>query len=379
MISVYSFLVAMVCYNVTIFIVALLSRKDSFLVKYSTSVLLLFAVLAIARMTFPLDFQFTLVISSYNVLPAVRDVLAMDVLPGPEYMKLGTLLMGIWIFGALVVFVQKGGRMASEIRRVKKYKPVEDFQAERVFARMGLKRARVTVTPDAVVPMETGIFKAYIFLPELDLTDEELELIIRHEYQHFKSGDTLIKIFYLALTAIFWWNPTVYIFQKNLEDLLELRCDANVTRRMDIGEKHAYLSLLLKVLKQTNSRRDDPVPAAAMLLTKAEAPGCFTARRFNYVFNLDKEDPKARKLLMALAVVIFLLSFMVVIQPAGHPEGDISEVGVAITPENAYILVQEDGTMQLIVDNQYFWNVSENMLDFEPHNILPIHYEEGIQ
>lgn len=373
MTSVYSFFVAIICYSITILVVALLSRRDSFLIRYSTSAALLFTVLAIVRMLLPLDFSFTLVIPSYKVLPAVRDALAMDVMAGEEYLKLSTLLICVWTAGALAVIINKVWIMAVGILQVRRYKAVESPRAERVFSEMSLKNAELTVTPDVVMPMVTGVFKAHIFLPELNLTDSDLEFIIRHEYQHFKSRDTLIKVFYMVISAVFWWNPAVYFFQGRLDDLLEFRCDANLTRSMDQNEKHAYLSVILKVLKQAGARGNNGLPTLALPLSKTKAARCVIVRRFEYVFNLDRENPKARNRLMAAAVLVFLLSFMVIVQPAGYPEGDISEAGVAITPENSYILVHEDNSMGLYVNGKFFWDVSEERLDLGPEANLPIY------
>lgn len=375
MMSVYSFIVAMVCFNIAMLVVAFLSKRKNFLVRHSTSVLLLFAALAIARMFLPLDFSFSYIIRSYSVLPAIGDALKTDILPGPEYLKISTLFIGVWIAGTVAVICRTLSRLVSERKKRKSFTVLENEQVQRVFSKMNLSRAEITVTNDFGIPVVTGIFKARIFLPELELTDSELEIIIRHEYQHFKSRDILIKLFYLVLSALFWWNPAVHSFQARLDNLLELRCDENVTKNEEKAFKEFYLDTIMKVMRQLAETKERHALIAALGFAKTKSTD-FIEQRFDYVLSRRKKAPKSQALFVIFAIVLFLLSFLVIVQPAGFPMGEVSEAGVSIGPENAYILVMVDGSMKLYVDGKYFWDVREDQLCDALHANLPIFKEE---
>ena len=63
------------------------------------------------------------------------------------------------------------------------------------------------------------------------------KIILQHEFCHVKGNDLLIKLFYNLLLVIFWWNPLTYRFRKELDNLLELRCDLRITKDMNEWEK----------------------------------------------------------------------------------------------------------------------------------------------
>ena len=131
--------------------------------------------------------------------------------------------------------------------------------------------------------MVTGIKSACIYLPDLLYTDQELHLIFKHELQHFKSRDILIKLFYCSLLAIFWWNPIVHRFQRELEWLLELRCDMNVTKKLNKLERIAYLEIILRTLRlNTGTQHIDMALASQLAQNETDL---FIRQRFELVLS----------------------------------------------------------------------------------------------
>lgn len=234
---------------------------------------------------------------------------------------------------------------------------------------MGLKRAELVVSPDVQVPMVAGLFKARIYMPELTLTDEEARLVILHEYQHFRSNDTLVKAFYLALEALFWRNPAVHKFKDRLDQLLELRCDARITKKLNVEGKTAYLTSILSVIKQINGYC--PKEQALALPLVDTTVDSRVVQRFKLVLSDEKQSRKSQVVAIAALILVFLLSYMVIVQPASFPNENDPDTGVFISPENSYILVSDDGSMKLYVDGEYFWAVDDVMIKDELHSDLP--------
>lgn len=223
--------------------------------KYSTSVLLLATALGAIRLALPLDFPFSYVINSYVVMPAVRDFFRLDIMPGEEYLKLGTLFLLIWFAGTAVYTAKAVVGFARVKRGLSRLPVVRNEKSERIFEQMQLKNARLIISKSVDVPMVSGVFRASIYVPEIELRSDEWRLILGHEYQHFRNHDALIKLFYLALTAVFWWNPLTHGFLKDLRRVLELRCDAKLTEKMNYEEKEAYLRSIIAVMKQLISQK----------------------------------------------------------------------------------------------------------------------------
>lgn len=80
-------------------------------------------------------------------------------------------------------------------------------------------------------------------------------------------------------------------------------------------------------------------------------------------------------------VALFILSFGFVIQPASLPPLDelyavsdpAAEVQmVSVTPENAYLLDNADGTYALYIDEEFFMSITKEEITYEPYTSLEI-------
>lgn len=65
------------------------------------------------------------------------------------------------------------------------------------------------------IPMGIGLLHKRIFLPGRMYTEAELKNILLHEYTHFINHDTWIKFYMNIFSVLFWWNPMVYLLEKN--------------------------------------------------------------------------------------------------------------------------------------------------------------------
>ena len=68
------------------------------------------------------------------------------------------------------------------------------------------KRVTVRVWENMSSPFMTGIFKPTLVLPARELTEEQLNNILRHEMTHFKRHDILYKWFVSLVKCVHWFN-----------------------------------------------------------------------------------------------------------------------------------------------------------------------------
>ncbi len=191
-ISVFSLIMAIICFNLLLLVIAFLRRNTMLLVKNSTSVLLLILLLGIIRLFVPIDMPNAAVIHSDKVMPGIQNLL------GEQLFGEITLWMAlgiVWILGVAFVLLRAFFNLILEVQRMKRYKIVEDPQVIRVAKELNLKNAVIVCSPGVDVPKVIGIFKAYIYLPSLALYDEDLKLVLRHEYQHLKGMISRLKFF----------------------------------------------------------------------------------------------------------------------------------------------------------------------------------------
>lgn len=97
-------------------------------------------------------------------------------------------------------------------------------------------------------PMLVGFLKPVLILPEVYCDREKLAFILRHELVHYQRKDTWCKLLFLLATAVHWFNPIVWIMQKEAAVDMELACDEKVVQGADFQTRKAYTETLLSML-----------------------------------------------------------------------------------------------------------------------------------
>lgn len=359
-VSAFSVLTAVAWFHAAALLVVLLRPRSAFLVRRGPSFLLALFFLGALRAVLPLDLPVSHVVQSWHVLPAVYAALSADFAPGAAHASIGGVLLVIWSVGCMIALCALGRRLYREKRYRDGLAVADSPQITRVLDRLHAPAVSVHVSGAIDSPMVIGLLRPHIYLPDLACSDAELEMILCHELQHFRTRDTWVQLFFLLLGAIFWWNPLFYLFRRELDRLLELRCDERTTAAWSTEQKEAYLSSILSVIKQS--------PATVHAFACASGLTCagsshFLRQRFELVLAERPKKGPRHIAAFSLLIAAFLLSFLVIVQPAGSPpEG---EGGIVITPANAYIVMEGD-VWKLYVDGEYSWDVSAEEADKEP-------------
>ena len=102
-VTVYSVIVSVVIYNLSLIAVFLLRRSGAIRAKYTSALLLFLTLLGAIRLFTPIDLDDAFVIRSYKVLPAIEDALTA---PWPGGLSLGKLILLIWAAGTLVFILR---------------------------------------------------------------------------------------------------------------------------------------------------------------------------------------------------------------------------------------------------------------------------------
>ncbi len=110
-----------------------------------------------------------------------------------------------------------------------------------------LPEGRVLVSPDTG-PALLGLLRRRIVLPRwcLELDPEARRLILAHEGEHARSGDTLLLAATWGLVLLAPWNLPLWWMHRRLQEAVELDCDSRVLRRHP-EERRRYGELLLLV------------------------------------------------------------------------------------------------------------------------------------
>ena len=83
---------------------------------------------------------------------------------------------------------------------------------------------------------------------------QELYFILKHELVHLKRGDLYVKFLLMAARAFHWFNPLVWLMQREAALAMELSCDEMVVKGADASLKKAYTETLLSVLQRDGGK-----------------------------------------------------------------------------------------------------------------------------
>lgn len=364
-INAYSIFSAVIFYNLSLVLVFLLRRKTRFLARYSTSALLFITVLGLVRLFTPIDLKPAVVIPSRTILPAIQSTLQFNI---PVLnISIGIVLLILWGCGTVGFILRDIIVELRSYRIRRKYLVIEDKRIEKLVAGFSSEYI-VRVSPDVKAPYVAGIFRPVIYLPDIALTDNDLRFILRHEIQHILSHDGLKKLLFLAIEALFWWNPLAHITMSEIDAILELQCDAKITTGSDDKAVLEYMRTLLYVMKLINSVEKCTSSCAIHFAGNQT----IIKQRFEVMLNRDKRRAKAAgKLLCSIFVAVFLMSYMVIVQPQfDPPASDLGGV-IDINPSNSLIQC-EDGVFYLYYDGIKIAMLTESELKDNPYCDLEI-------
>ena len=372
-VSVYSIIVSVLFFNLSLVAVNLLRRSGAIRAKNAPSVLLFLTLLGFIRLFTPLDWGKAHIIRSYRLLPTLRRTLNAPVL-GP--LSLGSILAIVWAAGTLVFLLRDLVRQRRFVRSEKDLPLSENEQISRIAAEFGGGFA-LKISPEIEIPYVTGLFKPVIYVPDIELSDEDWRNIFQHETQHVRSWDEWKKLLFRGIRALFWWNPLLKLSEKDISLLIELQCDARVAGNGSPDEQEAYLRTMLELLKR-QAEVAAPIGASGIVGKQDEMKTRFEA--------LLAREPRFGKLkriaLSVLMLAVFAASYFVIIQPAYFPTEEqilANPEGVPtynITEEwdesNSDYILSVDGKFKLYINGEYTFSLTEDQLSEAPFSELPI-------
>jgi beta-lactamase regulating signal transducer with metallopeptidase domain len=149
------------------------------------------------------------------------------------------------------------------------------------------KKVKIWISKNIEVPATVGFIKPVILIPFASINNlsvDQLEAIILHEFSHIKRNDYLINLLVSVIETILFFNPFIAIFVKIIKRERENCCDDFVLQyRYD---PHSYASALLKLEQGRNINLQLALGAVSgkkQLLSRIKRiTGAGTVSQFNY-------------------------------------------------------------------------------------------------
>lgn len=250
-------------------------------------------------------------------------------------------LTALWASGFLGALARRGtayGRMCRGLRRT--LRPAGPGERA-VFARLtqGEKRPpALRVSPAAPTPMLVGLLRPQLILPELELSQEELEGVLSHELTHWRHRDLWIKWLAALAVCVHWFNPAARLLAERLDRDCELYCDQTVARDWDRPRRARYGELLLRLAAGGRG-----TPSAALFSQKQRLEERLTA-----MMNAKTYGKKAFALGAAACLTLALATTALgAYTGPAVVEEQLKEAGVEATPVMLDWPIEAGNTIEL--------------------------------
>ena len=166
----------------------------------------------------------------------------------------------LWAVGALcLVTWQLTGYFYCKCRILKRGKSAENVmlleQLCELCRELGIRKdVNLLIYEKASSPMIIGFRHPILVLPGDEYTLQESYYILKHELIHLKRHDVLVKFLLMLARDIHWFNPIVYLMQKEAVVDMELACDEAVVSGTSSRQREAYSETLMSMLHGAGRR-----------------------------------------------------------------------------------------------------------------------------
>lgn len=369
-ITLFSFFSSVLWSSVLIIGIYALRKARRFRTNFGLSALVLLYLFNIMRIIFPLELPDVIELGIDKVYPEVYRFLTTNHLYG-EHLNFSYVdeLVCIWVAGMIILTIRYIACYHKTIHSITKYaSPCGQHEYTSLDAvKRGIGKSvevSLCTVPNISVPFGIGVFRKTILLPQNNFTDRELYYILLHEYTHFLNHDIPVKMMISVFCCIFWWNPIAYLLKTDLEQTLEMKCDASVARYLDRQGKAAYLRTIVGVIKHSSAKRPALYMSTALFQTDRMSD---IKERFDVVMNYEAGHDRtlSQIALFLIGACVFVLSYAILPQPKFDAPNSEKSGEIEFGSDTAYIqqdeaqeywlYIQDESPIKLTKDEAEFY------------------------
>lgn len=252
--------VVFLCSLLIIFIWFYLLDIDRMVLIGVRSIIIFISFIAI-RLIFPFEFTFSSSFASRYIMPCILSILNTPVTSAfNKTVTIFHIVLFIWGVGIVITATVTIKTHLYFGHVVKKLPRLHDSKVNKILHKVTQDYKRPVsfqVIHSNLIssPMLYGFRYPQIIVPTMDLTYKEWYFVLKHEITHYYNRDLQIKMFVQILQVVYWWNPFIYLLNAEIDKMLEIRTDLEVTKAFSEYEKTKYLDCLLKIAKNLSLKK----------------------------------------------------------------------------------------------------------------------------
>lgn len=207
----------------------------------------------------------------------------------------------------ILIIISVSKYFFDKVMLIKTSSLVEDNEINDIFINE-LSKLKITkymplrVNKDITTPINIGIFRPYIVLPNYKYSKRELELIFKHELIHYLKSDFQFKFLVMINRCIYWCNPLISFMIKDINYYCEVCCDREVVDSLESKEEIKEYGL---IIIKTDSKDYHKNNSLVLGLNNKS----ITKDRITLLFS-DKKDKFGNRAI-AIASVTMICTFLI--------------------------------------------------------------------
>lgn len=160
----------------------------------------------------------------------------------------------VWLGIALILFIRKVIVYKSFIRYVRAgMEPVSNVslldQVALIGNKIGVGRScEICVNPLISSPLLIGFFRPCIVIPSTKISEKSFYYTVLHELTHYRRCDMFYKWLVQITICLHWFNPLVYLMEKEITKACEFSCDEVVITKAGVHHIRDYGNTLLETM-----------------------------------------------------------------------------------------------------------------------------------
>lgn len=352
------------CGIAALFLLPLL--RSPYILTYHKGIPVFLVMMAIAvKLLIPFEFPFTTTLVSKNILPFVREVWYFSIF---KKVTMGQLLVCLWLLIAVLlngIYFYRYRRLVSRLSRIPETesKEIHSILSSICDEEFVVREPKIIQANIHISPFTTGLRRPIIVLPGFQISALEMRHILRHELEHISNHHIWFRALIEVLTAVFWWNPLIWLFRRAIIRSLELQADIRAVQGLNEGETSSYFHSLISVAKKVQKGKNRSFALAFVIGNDMLAYRVKVASRSNCC-----KRSKRIQICSLMLPLLFIFSSFAFTFAACSIDPDAEAHTFAVTPQNAYF-VRDNGRYDLYVDRKFVGTLDHKPDEFSDLSI----------
>lgn len=163
------------------------------------------------------------------------------------------------------------------------------------------RKIEIYTNKKVVYPVTYGVFRPKIVLPVSLIEDDDILLILEHEFTHIKRWDILYTYIVNLTFCIHFFNPIVWLMCSKIQEDIEILCDDTTIKRIGENKLVDYMKMMIKLYLGEHLKHNKNVSVSLNMSSTKER---MLLMKVNNKLNL--RSMIAISLLIALSLTSFL-------------------------------------------------------------------------